>query len=280
MTTIRERWKEDTVEEEQRLRKEKDKIYNIIKSLNDYINNSNHNGCYGIDVARKMIKSYFVRVNKINLQLNKVIPYLKLNSKNGFKYYCKNCNHEVFNNFCDRCGAKLDWEKAISYDNKTIKIKTKGGSKIMRLRGFETVIGAPRDTKLPVRGTERAAGYDFYAPEDIIIPAGGCTGNIFLNVKAYMQPNEVLILKIRSSLAVKERIMLETSGVIDSDYYGNTVNDGNISVKFVDNDKTRKIPFVIKKGERCCQGLFFQYLAVDNDISLGTRSGGFGSSGK
>lgn len=144
-------------------------------------------------------------------------------------------------------------------------------------RGFEPVAGAPADTILPVRGSNNAAGYDFYAPEDIVIPARGRTENTFLNIKAYMQEDEYLQIKIRSSLAVKHSIMLETSGTIDADYYSNPTTDGNISVVFRNNSYK---DFVIKKGERCCQGVFMKYWIADNDESLGMRKGGFGSTGK
>ncbi len=145
-----------------------------------------------------------------------------------------------------------------------------------RVRGFEPTKNAPQDTLLPVRGSEKCAGYDFYAPCDIVIPAKGRTENIFLNVKAYMQDDEYLQIKIRSSLAVKHSIVLETSGVIDADYYGNETTDGNISVVLRNNGDKK---YVIKKGERICQGIFFKYLTVDNDKSLGARRGGFGSTG-
>lgn len=145
------------------------------------------------------------------------------------------------------------------------------------IRGFEKVKDAPEDTLLPIRGSAKSAGYDFYAPCDILVPAHGRTGNIFLNVKAYMDNDEFLQLKIRSSLAVKHQLMLETSGVIDADYYGNETNDGNISVVFRNNGDT---DINIYKNERCCQGIFFKYLTTENDTFLGNRKGGFGSTGK
>ena len=148
---------------------------------------------------------------------------------------------------------------------------------INRIRGFELVKGAPSDTKLPARGTGKSCGYDFYAPHDIRIPAHGRSENIFLNIKAYMQEGEWLYLKIRSSLAIKHNIMLETSGVIDADYYSNVINDGNISVLFRNHGDE---DVLIKKGERCCQGIFLNYLPADKDMVLGRRKGGFGSTGK
>lgn len=146
-----------------------------------------------------------------------------------------------------------------------------------RQRGFEPVNGAPSDTKLPVRGSDGAAGYDFFAPCDILVPAHGKTDLIFFNVKAYMQPDEWLYQRIRSGLGTKHCIMLETSGVIDYDYYSNPTTDGNIATVFRNHGDE---DYVIKKGERCCQGIFLKFLKADNDISLGARRGGYGSTGK
>ena len=146
-----------------------------------------------------------------------------------------------------------------------------------KTRGFELVKDAPADTILPHRSTKGSAGYDFYAPYDIILTPHSCSKLVFLNVKAYMQPDEKLQMYIRSSLAVKSNITLETSGLIDSDYYSNPDNDGNIGVKFRNNGDA---PIIITKGTRCCQGVFGKYLVADGDDANETRTGGYGSTGK
>ena len=146
-----------------------------------------------------------------------------------------------------------------------------------KIRGFELVKDAPADTILPHRSTKGSAGYDFYAPYDIILTPRSCSKLVFLNVKAYMQPDEKLQMYIRSSLAVKSNITLETSGLIDSDYYSNPDNDGNIGVKFRNNGDA---PIIITKGTRCCQGVFGKYLIADGDDVNETRTGGYGSTGK
>lgn len=162
-----------------------------------------------------------------------------------------------------------------------------------RVRGFEPVKDAPADTKLPTRGTSKSAGYDFYAPEDIVVPPRGYSKIVFLNVKAYMPDDEFLGLAIRSSMATTLESVFDDKGkvvkpeshlitaqglcVIDSDYYSNADNDGNIGVMFYNfGDKPR----MIKKGERCCQGIFMKYGVADNDVSQGVREGGYGSTGK
>lgn len=152
----------------------------------------------------------------------------------------------------------------------------KWNSVVQRNRGFEIVKNAPADTILPRRTTKGSAGYDFYAPYDIMLVPHSCSKLVFLNVKAYMQPDEKLQMYIRSSLAVKSNITLETSGLIDSDYYNNPDNDGNIGVKFRNNGDE---PIIITKGTRCCQGVFGKYLVADGDDVNETRTGGYGSTG-
>ncbi len=142
---------------------------------------------------------------------------------------------------------------------------------------FELVSYAPSRAKKPVRGTKESAGYDFYAPCDIVIPAHGVSENIPLYVKAYLKSSNFLQLKIRSGLAVKHSIILCTSGVIDSDYVDNVDNEGNICVKFANLSNE---DFTIKAGERCCQGIILKYgKVVDDEFLQDKRVGGHGSTG-
>lgn len=130
------------------------------------------------------------------------------------------------------------------------------------------------DFTLPTRGTEKSAGYDFYAVDDIVIKSGE-TLKIVSGVKACMEKDDVLYLFIRSSLAIKYDLILKNSvGVIDADYYNNQDNDGNI-IFVIEN--TGKNDFEIKKGNRICQGVFMKYLVTDNDNSRNARNGGIGS---
>ena len=93
-----------------------------------------------------------------------------------------------------------------------------------------------------------------------------------------MKEDEVLILANRSSNPGKKGLILANSiGVIDSDYYGNPDNDGHIMFAFY-NIKEEDIE--IKKGEAIGQGIFQKFLSIDNDISMGERTGGFGSTSK
>ena len=121
-----------------------------------------------------------------------------------------------------------------------------------RKRGFEIAKGFENaGINLPVRSTKNSAGYDIEAAEDITIPSfkkGQKPSLVKTGLKAYMQPDEVLILANRSSNPGKRGLILANSiGVVDSDYYGNQDNDGHIMFAFY-NVKEEDIE--IKKGER------------------------------
>ena len=143
-------------------------------------------------------------------------------------------------------------------------------------RGFKPVVENKRKNKYyhePTRGTKNSAGYDFYAPDEYIVKPNEIV-KIWTDVKAYMQPNEFLMLDVRSSMGGKF-MLANTIGIIDSDYYGNVDNDGNIGF-FLKNisEQTQ----LIKKGDRIGQGLFLRYLTTNNDDFISeTRKGGHGS---
>jgi dUTP pyrophosphatase len=134
------------------------------------------------------------------------------------------------------------------------------------------------EIKLPTRADVGSAGYDFYCPVDArLLPAQKTI--IFTDVKAYMQPDEVLELYIRSSLAVKKGLMLSNNvGIVDATYYSNGGNDGNIGIALVNTSGTA---VDLKAGEKIAQGIFKKFLVADEDeVQKAERTGGFGSSGK
>lgn len=146
-----------------------------------------------------------------------------------------------------------------------------------KVRGFERVSACP-DTVLPQRGTTKSAGYDFFAYEDGIVMPGGKKW-FRTGIKAYMQEDEVLLCVPRSSLGFKHGIRLSNgTGVIDSDYYNNETNEGEIQVSL---HNTSDKEFVIKKGDKIFQAIFVNYLTVDDDKPQSEkRTGGIGSTGK
>lgn len=174
---------------------------------------------------------------------------------------------------------KLDgFEKMFFYEEDLKLIK---GRNDMRLRGFEIVREDMRkhqgEIQLPVRGDSRSAGYDLRTPVEVTL-APGERKLVFTDVKAYMQEDEVLELYVRSSIGVKKGIVLSNgTGIIDSSYYSNPDNDGNLGLALW-NTTDRAV--TLEAQERICQGVFKKYLTVDNDECLhNERLGGFGSSG-
>ena len=129
---------------------------------------------------------------------------------------------------------------------------------------------------LPRRATAGSAGYDFVAPAETVIPAGGCA-LIPTGIRAEMEPGWVLTLFPRSSLGFKTGIRLvNTVGIIDSDY-AYAKNEGHIMVK-LRNPSAQAV--TIRQGERFCQGVFLPYGTAEEAEEPGTRHGGFGSTGR
>ena len=141
-------------------------------------------------------------------------------------------------------------------------------------RGFEPVKGKT-DVILPERATAFSAGYDFYCPVDTVLPPHS-TVFVVTNVKAFMLNDEVLKIYARSSLATQRNIFIRNGvAIIDADYYGNRLNDGNIVIPLYNDSCSERL---IKKFERFAQGIFEKYLTAD-DVVIAERAGGFGSSG-
>lgn len=149
------------------------------------------------------------------------------------------------------------------------------------LRGFEIASGwEDKGITLPQRQTLHAAGYDIAAAEDTILPPINKRRTptvVPTGLKAYCQPDECYLLFNRSSNPGKGYILANGVGVIDSDYYENSTNDGHFGVLLF-NLTDHEI--FIKKGDRIAQLIFQKYLTVDNDIVNGDRQGGFGSTDK
>ena len=153
---------------------------------------------------------------------------------------------------------------------------------MIRKRGFEVVKGyEDKGINLPVRKTKYAAAYDVEAAEEVVLPSfkqGMKPTLIPTGLKAYMQSDEVLLIVPRSSGPKKQGISFPHNvGVIDSDYYNNSDNEGHIFVQCI-NLKDEDV--VIKKGEAVAQAIFQKYLTVDDDNAEGERTGGFGSTDK
>ena len=86
----------------------------------------------------------------------------------------------------------------------------------------------------------------------------------------------IFFLLFASSLGFRYQMcLLNTAGIIDSDYY-HADNEGHIIVAIVnrgDKDLT------IRSGDRFVQGIFLKYYLAQDEEDLGSRHGGFGSTG-
>ena len=78
----------------------------------------------------------------------------------------------------------------------------------------------------------------------------------------------------KSGLGFKYRMKLaNTLGVVDSDYYFST-NEGHIMAKI-----NSKVPFHLDSGAKFMQGIFIPFGITIDDVAVGVRDGGFGSTG-
>ncbi|CAI2633737.1 hypothetical protein [Apilactobacillus apinorum] len=176
-------------------------------------------------------------------------------------------------------------------------------------RGFEVVSKYKNDgINLPYRSTQQAAGYDIEASSDFVLPSIWKLGFLKVlwalkhqqdvseedmqkakdvlrpllvptGIKAYMQPDEMLVIANRSSGPLKRGMVLPNGiGIVDADYYNNESNEGEL---FVQMTNFGLLDRKIKKGDRIAQGIFVPFLTTDDDANKGTtRIGGFGSSGE
>lgn len=136
----------------------------------------------------------------------------------------------------------------------------------------------PRDIILPQRSTARSAGYDFVLTEDVDFLPNKVTV-IITDIKFECADNELLEIHIRSSLGVKHGLMIaNTIGIIDSDYFENLDNDGNIMIAI---RNLSGVTYKAKAGERIAQGIIKEYKVTSDDSPKSMeRLGGVGSTGK
>lgn len=152
------------------------------------------------------------------------------------------------------------------------------------VKGFED-----KDINTPVRATRHAAGYDFEASEDVLIPsiwkqiAAGVPKEevkptmVGTGIKAQMGEDEVLMMYNRSGNPKLGLVLANGVGVVDSDYFENPGNDGHIFFAFF-NFSPEDV--LVSKGQKIGQGVFQKFLLTDDDKTTSIRVGGFGSTGK
>ena len=133
---------------------------------------------------------------------------------------------------------------------------------------FQPVDGNP--TLMPVKSTEKSAGYDLFAQQSDFVMPGQCV-LIRTGVKVVMPDNIMGFVCSRSGLAFKQQVfVLNAPGIIDADY------DQEIGVLLFNGGKH---DFHVNAGMRVAQMVFVEN-ATAADISTKTaRTGGFGSTG-
>ncbi len=131
---------------------------------------------------------------------------------------------------------------------------------------------------LPIRATKASAGYDICAITKVEIEPNE-TKIIPTGLKVYMQENEMLMLLVRSSVGFNYNVRLcNQVGIVESDYYNNSNNDGHIFIK-LHNHGNKK--YIINKGDAFVQGIFVKFLTVGNEDEIKTiRTGGLGSTNR
>ncbi len=180
---------------------------------------------------------------------------------------------------------------------------------------FELAKGYDDINLLPRRATKFSAGYDFVVARDIVVPSfsnqmeilnhqhnnnilsGEKASNIYMldemsaltkatkakptlvptGVKAYIPKGYYLQLQVRSSCPLKNWLILANGvGIIDSDYYSNPDNDGEIFFQLIN---LSPFQIILNKGDKIGQGIFIPFQEIENDEAAAKRIGGFGSTG-
>ena len=130
---------------------------------------------------------------------------------------------------------------------------------------------ALQSLEMPSRATQNSAGYDFHSAYDVVVKKGHSVKIPLLIKVTNMPRNVVLLIFNRSGLSLKKGLRLENAvGVVDSDF--------EQGIMFQATAETEDV--IISQGDRICQGVFLNFLTVQDDQAGGRRKGGFGSTGR
>lgn len=142
------------------------------------------------------------------------------------------------------------------------------------MRRFEYVSRiVEKDFNLPQRGTKHSMAYDFYSPKDFELKPGE-RYLLKTGIKVKMNNDECLILNVRSSMGKKAIMLCNTSAWIDSDFYNNEDNEGEIGLFFYNYGNEI---WKVSKNDRIAQGMFIKFLITEDDNVETIRKGGWGS---
>ncbi len=123
---------------------------------------------------------------------------------------------------------------------------------------------------IPTRATVGSAGYDVHSAQTIELPPNRAVA-VPTNITAYFPIDVALSIRSRSGMAFKFNIEA-FQGLVDSDYQGKEIKI------LLRNHSDRT--YLITKGDAIAQFVFQKIELIDEDITVGTRTGGFGSTGK
>lgn len=151
-----------------------------------------------------------------------------------------------------------------------------GGSDDMRLK----VKALHTAAKLPVRGSERCAGYDLFSVERVTILPGHrarIKTGVAIALPRCMRPGFVTVGLIQDRSSMGNKGVTKFAGVIDEDYRGEWM-----VILF---NSSQDVAMEIEPGDKICQFIVAEVLATDtllvpdlDDTPRGVR--GFGSTGK
>lgn len=133
-----------------------------------------------------------------------------------------------------------------------------------------------KDSTLPTRGSEEAAGWDLYSAEDVLIRPGE-TKKVGTGLAFEIPKGTFGAIFARSGLATKQGLAPANKvGVCDSDYRGEYI---------VALHNHSDEPSMVHKGDRIAQLVLMPYFAypmieVDELEDTERGKGGFGSTGK
>lgn len=128
---------------------------------------------------------------------------------------------------------------------------------------------------LPQRKTLYSAGYDIHSPFTFkIYPQGQV--NFPTGLKCRIPTNMVLKIYPRSSFGIRYKTIISNIvGIIDSDYYNNSENEGHILMSLL-NLGDRKVN--ISVGDAVAQAILEEYYTFPEEkIPTNIREGGIGS---
>lgn len=129
---------------------------------------------------------------------------------------------------------------------------------------------------IPTYGTERSAGFDLSAAEQVTIPSRG-HGLVPTGLVFGIPDGHVLHIFARSSTFPKLGLLLANGvGVIDADYSGPT------DELFISMYNPGDVPVTIEPGQRVAQGIIYPRPRVTfvEGSADGPSRGGFGSTGQ